>query len=546
MKFISSKKVILFSAISIFLGLGIFFNFTLAKSQASYADDNTGKLTINGQTEVSYDGFCVFNASINPASAESGYKEDVTNIFWSSDSIKEVTLNFIRNNGYNKESDFAPDVLYFIKTQIESDGISTTSIADYFSYKFAKELVENTKVEVTTTINSGEMASLSQGYWLFVSPNNLDLSKSATCPIWTSVREGEKTVNEKAKNVPGLSKSIKLPDGSKTKVFDGRVGQELEFEICGTLDENFKMYPTYRYMVKDTMDTFLELVLNEEGKIDYSFIDQNGNSYIPDVLTYDSITNVIEFGFYDIKKISGLTEDTVLYFTYKAKVKNRDSASSAIFNNAVLTYSNNPATYTTATSTATENSTSKIYNFILNINVVDANSDKGTEPGLAILGAKFCVKTEDGQYVQSDGSIASQEYIFITDASGLFKIPGLSHGKYTFTEIEAPEGYNLQENDVEITIGTSYDEYNLVELSGDIKGGYTKPIGSKWQDNQIMSIDKDTCTITAKICNLHVSNVLPITGLAGYALIATFALIVLIICGVGIYKVRIKSKNANK
>ncbi len=97
--------------------------------------------------------------------------------------MKEVTLNFIRNTGYTNESDFAPDALYYIKTQIENDGITTQSIADYFSYKFAKELVQNSKTNADVNINSGVQTTLEQGYWLFVSPASLDLDTAATCPI---------------------------------------------------------------------------------------------------------------------------------------------------------------------------------------------------------------------------------------------------------------------------------------------------------------------------------------------------------------------------
>ena len=64
--------------------------------------------------------------------------------------------------------------------------------------------------------------------------------------------------------------------------------------------------------------------------------------------------------------------------------------------------------------------------------------------------AKFTI-TCNGQYLQSDGSLGTEEHEFITDANGIISLGKVHAGTYTLHETEAPEGY-IVANDVMFTI----------------------------------------------------------------------------------------------
>ncbi len=70
--------------------------------------------------------------------------------------------------------------------------------------------------------------------------------------------------------------------------------------------------------------------------------------------------------------------------------------------------------------------------------------DKETKQTL--MNAGFTIRREDGLYLQADGSLAENEYVFMTGINGTFKVYNVEPGTYTLHESIAPAGYHPGED----------------------------------------------------------------------------------------------------
>lgn len=102
--------------------------------------------------------------------------------------------------------------------------------------------------------------------------------------------------------------------------------------------------------------------------------------------------------------------------------------------------------------------TTTTYTYALGIQKISA------ETGEALEGAQFLAQTAGGEYIcakeNEDGTYSysgvtdDQEAasVFVSDGSGQIVIKGVNIGTYTFTEVDAPDGYNLLTEPAEITV----------------------------------------------------------------------------------------------
>ena len=85
-----------------------------------------------------------------------------------------------------------------------------------------------------------------------------------------------------------------------------------------------------------------------------------------------------------------------------------------------------------------------IFTNIKKHNVSLKKVDKETKQTL--MNAGFTIRREDGLYLQADGSLAENEYVFMTGINGTFKVYNVEPGTYTLHESIAPAGYHPGED----------------------------------------------------------------------------------------------------
>ena len=137
----------------------------------------------------------------------------------------------------------------------------------------------------------------------------------------------------------------------------------------------------------------------------------------------------------------------------------------------------------------------------------------------ALKGAEFTVAKgtdlvefvlEDGKYrvATADDADADKITTVVSDENGKIKIEGLAEGTYTLTETKAPDGYNILESPVNVTISATYSEGSATIADADT-------------DNHTLIKDAEsdaTLGILTEISN-STGNELPSTGGIGTKLI---------------------------
>ena len=98
---------------------------------------------------------------------------------------------------------------------------------------------------------------------------------------------------------------------------------------------------------------------------------------------------------------------------------------------------------------------------------------KAKDSGKLLADAAFAIM-QDGLYVQPDGSLSEDEYIFVTDEKGCFKVSNLLPGDYVLVEKKAPKGYETID-DVKFTISDADVELEIEDPKTPDKPHYDIP-----------------------------------------------------------------------
>lgn len=88
--------------------------------------------------------------------------------------------------------------------------------------------------------------------------------------------------------------------------------------------------------------------------------------------------------------------------------------------------------------------------------------------GEVLSGAKFKLYTDESCTKEYKNPVT--ESPIVSDEDGKFVIKGLAEGTYWFKEIEAPEGYSLNEHAFKIVIDAKYEEKPVTKTSTDSEG----------------------------------------------------------------------------
>ena len=529
-KKMSMNKNIARLAVTAGLTAALSFGGVMAPVTMAFAAGTDGSVTIKNVdgNATEFEGYQIFNADVDNDG-------NVSNITWVDSVVKSAVEGVIRKEEKSYEGTTAQDAADWITNNVKQTDKTTRVDSNSVAYKIAAAVDGLTP---TAKTNNQKVENLKHGYWLFVTDaSTINAGEAGTSPIFTVVGSKPVDITEKT-GVPTVEKKIVSDaDNSERDAADSQIGQDVTYNLYGTVAENFNKYDTYFYQFSDQIPEGLTLqagakvyLYPSEDAAKDDFAHKNGEDI---TLNFDLSTaggSKTTWTCNNLKSVDGVTKDSCIVVSYTAQIN--ESAVVGLDNNkegnpntVTLCYSNNPMTTDRG---QTVPDTVRDYTYGLKINKVDLGTER------ALNGAKFTIKVKfaddrdsTDKYVQGDGKLGSEPYRFETTDDGTFTVKGLDTGTYTVEEVEAPQGGYKTVNSFNFTItpelGTDPDaKLKDVEYTLQANGQQDQIIigtpNEVKDDNKLVAAD-DTTTNDDGTFNITVGDTkyvgLPLTGLNG-------------------------------
>ena len=433
---------------------GVMAPVTMAFAAEGAAATATGSVTITNvkDNDTEFYGYQIFNADVAMVNG----KTVVSNITWANDDVEAAVENVIKENGYGGAT--AQDAADWITSNVTGTNETTRVDSNHIAYKIAAAVDDLTdKTTTTKRVASG----LKHGYWLFVTKaDTINEGEAGTSPIFTVVGKAPVEITEKT-GIPTVEKKIVSDaDGLEHDAADSQIGQDVTYNLYGTIAENFDKYGTYFYQFSDQISK--GLTLQENSAKVYLYASYTAAKADPnhENNTATDITNAFTEASSNADPSDGsvkttwtrdnlktipdvtITKDSCIVVSYTAQINShavvgKNDSGKGNPNTVTLFYSNNPMTTERG---KTVPDTVRDYTYGLKINKVDLGTEK------ALKGAKFTITTngdENGavKYVKDDGTLSADRVELTTDNNGVLKLKGLDAGLYTVKEVTPPSGY---------------------------------------------------------------------------------------------------------
>ena len=288
-----------------------------------------------------------------------------------------------------------------------------------------------------------------KGYWLIADVTDVT-GDAANSLVVVDTKGNDDLVVTPKTDVPTVEKKVKETNDSTGVTSDWQdgadydIGDDVPFQLTGTLPTNISSYETYKYVFHDELSD--GLTLNEEsikveigGKALTKDTDYTVNTSVTDGCDFEIV-------FADLLKLSDITKDSKIVVTYTAEL-NGDAVIGGVGNpNEVhLEFSNNP--YDEGTGKTPKDKVT-VFTFKL-------NADKVDKEGEPLKGAGFTLYKYDEDAKGEDKWTAVGDEQKGEDMTN-FTWTGLDSGKYKLVESTVPDGYNKAE-DLYFIIEAAYD-----------------------------------------------------------------------------------------
>lgn len=331
---------------------------------------------------------------------------------------------------------------------------------------------------------------------------------------------GDASVEIKS-DVPTVVKKVKDANDSTGTTSDWQdsadydIGDDVPYQITGSMPNNIADYTTYKYTFTDTMSKGLTYTANT-AKIMIGITDVT-SSFTENVTNTKDGSTTVTWTCKNLKGINGVTLDanTKVVVTYSAKLNEKAVIGSAGNPNEVdLTYSNNPNKGGKDETGRTPKDKNIVFTYKTIVNKVDPEQKP-------LKGAAFTLQKK---IKKTDGTTEYQDVKTITAGdTTTFEFTGLDDGDYKLTETTTPAGYNTI-TPVEFTISAEHDtdsaDPKLTSLSGNVTTG-----------EATFTADKDAGSLTTDIVNKKGST-LPTTGGRGTTMIYIIGAALVVLAGV--------------
>lgn len=528
-KKMSMSKNIARLAVTAGLTAALSFGGVMAPVTMAFAEgDNTITITQNANNgNTKFKAYQIFKADVVDPTEEGTTGKIVSNVSWAAGvnpNVQNAIINAIKADSKYGTSDpklldkvTAQDVADWLTKNVTGTTAETVVDKDYLLNKIAGIVRENVTATGESFTAGSPFTATSNGYYLFLTDpvsigtkeNYSNKKQTGTSPIFAVVGGDAVTVAEKT-DIPTVEKKVRddKPKSNWADKADSQMGQNVEYQLTGTVAKNVDTFDTYYYQFRDELSAGLtanqaSVVVTVDGakiaadKYAVSYDQENDNNLL--TVTFDNL------------KSSGatVTPNSKIVVTYTAKLDPTKAQNVVVGgegnkNTVKLVYSNNPGHDSKGESVP---DTVRDYTYALKLVKEDSASEatklEGVEFTIQATGADGGTGT---QFVQQDGSLGSAAHEFQTDAKGEINIKGLDAGTYTVKETHTLDGYNTLPDFTFTITATGLDQN---------EGSNTLQVTtSKNGSDLVLNPSFDSGTVTLTVQNKKGSG-LPLTGLNG-------------------------------
>ena len=550
----SMSKNIARLAVTAGLTAALSFGGVMAPVTMAFADGTTGSITINKANDANKDNtfkaYQIFKAKV----ADEGSKGKVaSDIEWSSTTIGPKVVAAIKGSAKYKEivdadgaaaladGATAPVVAEWLAKNVTGTSASSATSSEGTRvapgdvlYAIAAAITDETPAGNSIKVDDSwtRPDAYGDGYYLFVPDGLTNPAKpnTGTSPIFAIVGGNLVTVTEKT-SIPTVTKKVR--DDKSTSVWadkaDSQMGQDVQYQLTGTVADNIATFGTYYYEFHDELSTGLTADL-DSVEVKVNDVTVSKNATVNAVTGYDAAidneTNTLTVKFANLKAAAEragvtLNEQFKVVVTYKAKldpnkVENVTVGGEGNLNTVRLIYSNNPMSADKGESVP---DVVRDYTYALKLVKKDHQSKNKLE------NVGFTIQATDpddnadgsaskGKYVQELGNLGETPHEFFTDENGEIYIKGLDAGTYTVHEQTALGNYNSLK-DFTFTISTQASGADSLHKTEEEAQTVTVTRTAETSDLVILDDTTQTDgTVTLTVENKKGSG-LPLTGLNG-------------------------------
>ena len=549
----SMSKNIARLAVTAGLTAALSFGGVMAPVTMAFADGattSTNSITINKNNEngdVKYKAYQIFKADV----VDKDGKRVASNVDWAnglSETVRTGIITAIRNadeSGELPNDPSAQDVADWMATNLQdaSQVVNNGDLLDTIA-SLVKDTTPVTPKGASTAAFAADISVSfdNSGYYLFLTDDDSigtadsysGKKQTGTSPIFAVVGGSAVEVTEKT-GIPTVTKKIKddKPGSVWADKADSQVGQNVQYQLTGTVAENVASFNTYYYEFRDELSAGLIADNNSVHVTVYANNEDTSGTEVnlpTGAVEYNTTgnNNVLTVKFNDLKAVTAkngssaisITKDSRVVVTYTAKLNPAKTEKVTVGgagndNEVKLIYSNNPMSGGKGESVP---DTVRDYTYALKLVKEDSvDSYTKLKDVMFTIKATGADELESGevgtQYVHKNGSLGDDEYRFKTNENGEINVKGLDAGTYTVHEVEGSNpGYNTLD-DFTFTISTVKED-GTDSLKQD-EGQYELTVSASKSNIDLVetpSVNNGTITLTVK--NKKGSN-LPLTGLNG-------------------------------
>lgn len=513
----SMNKNIAHLAVTAGLTAALSFGGVMAPVTMAFAEgDNTITITQNANNgNTKFKAYQIFKADV----VDKDGQKVVSNVDWASGQARTAVLGVLTAESVPgiTNSSTPQDVADYLSTKITGTTGTTIVKKDDLLNKIALA-VEKAVPPTGVAFDAGAaFTATSKGYYLFMTDvasigakgNYANKKQTGTSPIFAVVGGSAVEVAEKT-DIPTVEKKVRddKPDSNWADKADSQMGQNVEYQLTGTVAKNVDTFDTYYYQFHDELSAGLTA---EATSVEVAV---DGTKIAADKYTvaYDQENghNLLTVTFNNLKSSGAtVTPNSKIVVTYTAKLDPTKAQNVVVGgegnkNTVKLVYSNNPGHDSKGESVP---DTVRDYTYALKLVKEDSASEatklEGVEFTIQATGADEGTGT---QFVQQDGSLGSAAHEFQTDAKGEINIKGLDAGTYTVKETHTLDGYNTLPDFTFTITATGLDQN---------EGSNTLQVTtSKNGSDLVLNPSFDSGTVTLTVQNKKGSG-LPLTGLNG-------------------------------
>ena len=361
-----------------------------------------------------------------------------------------------------------------------------------------EKYIDLSTAPLVTITNGGTANDVVGGYYLIKDQDGTVPSSETYTPYIVSV-VCDITIKPKSNEVPKFTKKLKDTNDTTGAISgwqdsaDYDIGDDIPFRLQGTVSKDIDSYKTYYYAFHDVEEAGLTF---DPDSVEVFVGDEVTGTKITTGYTVDTSPAdgcTFEIVFDDLKKVSGVTANSIITVTYKSQLNgNAVLGEHGNVNKAQLEYSNNPRGDGKG-ETPWDNVIVFTYKVVVN---------KIDQAGAPLEGAQFTLtkKTKNGTDVVKTMDVNTT----LTQ----FTLSGLDDGEYTLTETVTPAHYNTI-SPITFTVTADHKiDWDSISTRDNV---LTSLSGEKKVGEITFNVDKKAGTLTTDVVN-NIGTTLPGTG----------------------------------